>query len=148
MVPDPDYFREEDPAGIPLSFTVGFYDSQSLMPLASGVPLNGKVQPGESAFYLYSAGAESAGKQKIELTLTALSGNPDIYVSTNGKLASEHNYVVKNEDRTLGTTSLTVELEKGGEMIVQILGATLQFGDEVLAQYSLVAKPLGGFNPI
>jgi hypothetical protein len=139
VVPDPDYFREEDPAGIPLSFTVGFYDSQSLMSLASGVPLNGKVRAGESVFYIYSAGAESARKQTIDLTLTAISGNPDIYVSTNGKLASEHNYVAKNEEKSLGTTSLTVEVEKGQDIIVQILGASLQFGDEVMAEFSLVA---------
>jgi hypothetical protein len=36
------------------SFTVGFYDTDSLMPLESGVPKGGSVSPGESAFYIYS----------------------------------------------------------------------------------------------
>ena len=145
------------------SFTVGFYDSMSLMPLHSGVPLAGKVNPGESVFYTYSPPNEAfkliKGKKKkkkvwdtttIEITLTALAGNPDILVSTNGRLPSLENYVKIDASANLGKVTLLVEAEYGKSVNIQVFGADAHLASEpeMFGIYSLVATAIDYFQPV
>ncbi len=74
--------QNSDSAGMAFVYTIAFYETGSFIHLSEGQPLRGSVDNNTFDYYYIEIGS-SADHAEYELTLTPISGDPDIVISLN-----------------------------------------------------------------